>query len=142
MRKSKGKFFGFVILSVVLIFTGFQIGSIYGGEEDFPGSDGDPLITKSYLESRLSEKRSGSYQKISLSKGNLLILGEGSELIVYQGSAKVEGELLNVSKGILFEKGNSLVKYNVFLAPKENCGIIASDRMILFVSGSYQKKGS
>lgn len=141
--KNKSKIRLLIFIGSFLVLTSFYLGRIYGDEDDFAGSDGDPLITKSYLEERLSGNLTGkntAFQKISLTKNKTLYLDEGSTLILYQGSGKVVSKLLNINKGLIFENDNSLVKYNLFLAPSDNCGIIANDKMIVFVSGEYQIK--
>lgn len=137
------KKFGVVGLLCGLLFIGLSARYIYGNEDNFPGSNGDPLITKSYLDDRLSSVRSGKgFRKIVLKKNSELQFSEGTEFLVYKGSGRVTGEsgLINVSKGVMFEKGNSLVKYHLFLAPDEKCGILADARMTVFLSGEYKIK--
>lgn len=132
-----------ILFLFVFLLTGLFVGKLYGSDDDFPGSNGDPLITKSYLEDRLKKNSGGShFQKVQLRKNQILLAEEGSEILVYKGNGRVTGRagLVNMSRGVLFEKGNSIVKYQLFLAPSENCGIIANDKMIVFVSGGYQIK--
>lgn len=132
-----------VIFTFTFLITAFLVIRTYGSEEGFPGSDGDPLITKSYLEKRLKETPlKEGFRKVKIKKKAKLLLKEGSEILIYKGSGRVTGDegLINVTQGVLFEKEHSLVKYHLFLAPSDNCGIIANDRVIAFVSGEYQIK--
>lgn len=143
MTKNKMKKVLLIFGSCLSLFLAFYFGKLYGNEDAFPGSNEDPLITKSYLDERLSGKiGGGTFLKVSLAKNKTLFLHEGAEFVIYKGSGKVKGSvgLINTSKGILFESGDTLVKYQVFLAPSENCGIIANDKMTLFISGGYSIK--
>ena len=133
-----------IVILILLAGTGvFYIGKAYGAGESSPGTSGDPLITKSYLEERLAgvgEPVRG-FKRVVLNKGDALYADRGSEIVIYRGNAAVKGEggLINLSKGVLFKEGDTAVKYNIFLAPDDGCGIIASGKVIVFVSGSYSK---
>lgn len=142
-KKKQIKYFSFLSLLFVLTFFLFQSGNTYGSDYISPGSNEDPLITKSYLDERLKGNRvTGGFKKIYLQKKQVLELESGTEVIVYRGNGRVKGRdgLLNVSKGLLFLEGDSMVKYNLFLAPSEKCGIIASDSMTIFVAGNYKTR--
>lgn len=144
MKTTKKILLAFVFFSIGLLL--FWAGRIYGKEDSSPGSDGDPIITKSYLDLRLGNLgdkggASGSnFKKVRLKKGSRLLAEEGSLLLVYKGNGSVIGSdgLINTSHGVLFKRGDSLVKYHVFLSPSEGSGILAKDRMTIFLSGSYQ----
>ncbi|MDE7326013.1 MAG: hypothetical protein K2N63_07045, partial [Lachnospiraceae bacterium] len=115
-------------------------GALGGG---VPGSAGDPLITKSYLEERLAQVSGGTaaFVKVTLLRGEGIVLYSGSELMLYSGSAAVTGAdgLVNLTTGELFKRGNSTVRYNLYLAPADGCGIEADGNVTAYVRGNYRK---
>ena len=142
MKNKKVKIMVFALLLGLCIF---KVGIEVGAANSEPGSAGDPLITQSYLETRLDEISMGSggtYQKIMLKKNDSISAGQGTEIILYSGNATVTGTqgLLNLSGGELFKSGNSVVKYNIFLAPSTGSGIKATTAVTLFIKGSYTAK--
>lgn len=133
---------GIVISFIAIIFIVFKVGLEVGAATTEPGSAGDPLITKSYLDKRLEELSgggSGGYKKVTINKNEALTASEGTEIILYSGSATVKGQdgLINLSSGELFKSGNTMVKYNIFLSPDSDCGIKANTTAILFIKGNY-----
>lgn len=133
---------GIVISFIAIIFIVFKVGLEVGAATTEPGSAGDPLITKSYLDKRLEELSgggSGGYKKVTIKKNEALTASEGTEIILYSGSATVKGQdgLINLSSGELFKSGNTMVKYNIFLSPDFDCGIKANTTAILFIKGNY-----
>lgn len=139
MHKKK---IGIVISFIAIIFIVFKVGLEVGAATTEPGSAGDPLITKSYLDKRLEELSgvgSGGYKKVTVKKNEALTVSEGTELILYSGSATVKGQdgLINLSSGELFKSGNTMVKYNIFLSPDSDSGIKANTTAILFIKGNY-----
>jgi len=140
MHKKK---IGIIISFIVILFIVFKVGIEVGAATSEPGSAGDPLITKSYLDKRLGESSgtgSGSYKKVTVRKDETLTADEGSELILYSGNAAVKGQdgLINLSSGELFKSGNTMVKYNIFLSPDSNCGIKATTTVTLYIKGNYK----
>lgn len=133
-----------VFLLITFILTGtllFKAGMMVGASSSSrPGSSGDPLITQSYLEERLSEVSGSSYKKVLLSKGKKISFDTGSEAIMYSGSATVTGSkgLINLTSGQMFKSGNSLSLYNVYFSPDSTSGISSSSECILYVKGGYK----
>ncbi len=144
----KGKCRWAVLLVLVLALVGslcYRAGRADGAGSGVPGSVGDPLITKSYLEERLSEVGGGStsrFTKVTLTRGEEITLDAGSELVLYSGSAAVAGSagLVNLTTGELFKRGNSVVRYHLYLAPEDGCGIAADTNVTAYVCGGYNKK--
>ena len=145
----KNKNLGYIcIFALILTFVasmcyraGRADGASGGG---VPGSAGDPLITRSYLEERLSQIQKGeaaSFQKITLRQGEELSLYTGSEMMLYDGSALVKGAdgLVNLTTGELFKKGNSTVRYHLYFSPANGSGIQADGDVTVYVRGNYQK---
>lgn len=146
----KGKYRRAVLLVLVLALVGslcYRAGRADGAGSGVPGSVGDPLITKSYLEERLSEAGGGGgssrFVKVTLSRGEELTLDMGSELMLYGGSAAVAGTagFINLTTGELFKRGNSVVRYHLYLAPEDGCGITAdTNATVVYICGGYTKK--
>lgn len=122
----------------------YRAGMVKGASAGLPGSVSDPLITKSYLEQQLAKLGGGSasFFQISLSKGERLLLDCGSEVVLYSGSASVDGTegLINLTTGELFRNGNSLVRYNLYLSPADSSGLTAAGNVVVFVQGGYTRR--
>lgn len=128
-----------VILSVVIGMLVFKAGVEVGAANSEAGSVGDPLVSKSYLDSRLDGIQ-GVMTKVTLSKGGILSASEGASVILYSGNGSVSGSgsgLINITGGELTESGKSLAKYNSYIFPDAATTITATSSMVVFVTGSY-----
>lgn len=132
-----------VLILIICFAAGiiiFKAGMAAGASSSSrPGSSGDPLVTQSYLEQKISEMTKSTYNKVLLSKGKKLGLTTGCEVIMYSGSAAVTGTkgLINLTSGQLFKSGSSLTLYNIYFSPDSVSGISSSADCILYVKGSY-----
>lgn len=137
------------IVAVILLICGaglFKAGMTVGaaGEAE-PGSVNDPLITKSYLDSYMSnlgvsDKAESGYKKVTLAKGKTIVGQEGTEILLYSGSANAYAKssvLVNVTMGEAVNDGMSLGKYCVYLCPDADSGITAMSDIVIFVKGGY-----
>ncbi len=70
-----------IIVSIVTILVMVLGISIVMAATDQPGSESDPVVTKSYVDSKTS------FSPISLTAGQKLIGGEGTEIILRSGEA-------------------------------------------------------
>lgn len=120
-----------VLAGVVLFCSGMTVGAATSE----PGSAGDPLITRSYLEQQLETMNSG-YQCITLKKGESLFLAQGAQVILYTGSASVMGSLIDTTSGSLTAAGSAAEKYHAYLAPADESGFTADTTCVIFLSGS------
>lgn len=149
MTKSKLKKISIIAVVLVVCVIGiFKAGMIVGAAESSePGSVNDPLITKSYLDSYMSSLGisngnavSDGYTKVVLSKGSTLIGHEGTEILLYSGSANsyVKGaDIVNVTMGEAYSDGITLGKYCVYMCPDSEAGIRATSDVVVYVKGSY-----
>lgn len=139
--KDRIKKTGLLILMLAVVgFVFFRAGVQVGAADSEPGGVGDPLVSKSYLDSRLNEL-SGVMTKVTLSKDSVLTAAEGATVIVFSGNGTVSGSgagLVNVTAGELTSTGISLAKYNTYLFPDAATGIKADSTMVVFVTGTYQ----
>ncbi len=129
-----------VLLAAGVFCGGLKVGAASAGA----GSVSDPLITKSYLESRLNDITGGtaSFCAVEIAKGKFFYASEGTEFFLYSGSGTVTGTdgLVDLTTGELFSNGNIMVKYHLFISPGENNGIKISSAAVLYVKGSYLVK--
>ena len=119
-----------VLAGAVLFCSGMTVGAATGE----PGSASDPLITKSYLEAQL-KNAGGGYECITLSKGDALSLSQGAQVVLYSGTAKIKGTLLDTTAGSLAEAGKTAEKYHAYLAPADGSGFTAVTTCVIFLSG-------
>ena len=139
----KALFFVVILLCAAGIFGA---GMAFGAGSGEPGSQGDPIVTLSYLESRLGSGTSGNagtgagFQKHTLSKGQNLKLSDGGMMIVFSGNGKIGGEtgMLNLSTGEIFGDGTSAVLYSVFMGIGDDSRVTAAGNMVVYVAGSCE----
>lgn len=131
-KKKHLQFAAALLAGVVLFGSGMKVGAATAE----PGSVGDPLITQSYLELRLSQFSAG-YECITLSKGAALELPQGAQVILYTGSAKLKGSLIDMTEGTLAASGTTAERYHTYLAPADGSGFTATAACVVFVSGSH-----
>ncbi len=144
-----------VFLIILLCAAGiFGAGMAFGAGSGEPGSQQDPIVTLSYLESRLSalENNSGTsrggsdsraaqgFEKRTLDKGQKLSLSDGAMVIVSAGNGKIGGDngLLNLSTGEMFGNGTSAVLFSVFMATDGSGSVTALGNMTVYVCGSHE----
>lgn len=134
MKTKKNKFLliGAAVLTGTLLFcSGMQVGAA----TNEPGSVGDPLITLSYLEQRLEQTGNG-YQCLTLKKGENLSVSQGSQIILYTGTASVLENLIDTTVGSLVSGGTKAEKYHAYLAPADGSGFTAQTTCVIFLSGA------
>ncbi len=119
-----------VLVGAVLFCSGMTVGAATAE----PGSAGDPLITRSYLEQQL-ETVGSSYRCITLKKGETLSLTQGAQVILYTGNATVLGSLIDTTAGSLTAAGKKAEKYHTYLAPADESGFTADATCVIFLAG-------
>lgn len=141
-----------VIVATILLAGTYKVGMVAGAATAEAGSSQDPLITKSYLDERLSalgdtsssnSSSSTSFKKITLTKGSTMYADAGTEIVLYTGNAKAVSSgdgIVNVTKGELTANGISLGKYCSYIIPVSQSGINAVSECVVFVKGSYTIK--
>ncbi|MEE1516699.1 MAG: hypothetical protein UF228_03765 [Lachnospiraceae bacterium] len=135
-----------IIGSVGLFKAGVMVGA--AGEAK-PGSVNDPLITKSYLESYISslglsgDSKTSGYSKVVLKKGATLIGAEGTEIMLYSGSANAYAKnekLVNLTMGEACDDGMTLGKFCVYMCPDKSAGFVAVSDVVVYIKGTYTSK--
>ena len=135
-----------IIGSVGLFKAGVMVGA--AGEAK-PGSVNDPLITKSYLESYISslglsgDSKTSGYSKVVFKKGATLIGAEGTEIMLYSGSANAYAKnekLVNLTMGEACDDGMTLGKFCVYMCPDKSAGFVAVSDVVVYIKGTYTSK--
>ncbi|MFV0516873.1 MAG: hypothetical protein ACK5MV_05715 [Aminipila sp.] len=128
-----------LIISIVTILVMVLGISIVAAATDQPGSENDPVVTKSYVDSRTS------YSPISLTAGQKLIGGEGCEIILRSGEATAidngANGISDLTAGIDLMTGSSVGANHLLLVPRnDGRGITAVTDIWVMVRGTYTIK--
>lgn len=155
------------VLGVAALFllTGFLVGQVAGANSGVPGSEQDPLVTKSWVEARLDAFNPNGvarpptarpdepvrivdlapvYTVVVVEAGKKMFPGEGTELILRSGRAKamvpVEGNgLANLTTGRNLEDGDPIERDHLILCPREDGrGILTETETIFLVRSKYR----
>jgi len=125
-----------VVGGVLLLCVAFFSGRHAGAASKTPGSVGDPLITLSYLEGRLTEQ--GGYTVVTLKKGQSVLGAVGTEIVMLSGSATAkDGGVVDLTEGSLTEADMSLFLYHNYIVPEENGGCMALSSCTVLLRGEY-----
>ena len=151
-KKSKKAF------TAVCVFLCLMIGAVavYAAT---PGSDGDPVVTKSYVDNAIknvlsrigesSNSNSGtststaaSYEIVNLKEGQKLSGNEGTEIILRSGKATAIDNGANgvsdLTAGTDLRTGNPIQANHLLLIPRaDGRGVAASTDVYLMVRGGY-----
>ncbi len=126
------------ICVAALVAGAFFTGHYAGAASKTPGSTGDPLITRGYLEMRLAEN-GGGMQKVQLRRGEVLVGETGTGIVVLGGSVTASGTgLIDVTDGTLTEADTSLFLYHNYITAEDASGCEALSACTLLVNGKYE----
>lgn len=134
----KTKWIVSIVLGAALLFgAGMGVGA--AGSE--PGSNVDPIVTKSYVDSQITEiKQDGMYQEVTLASGKKLSCGAGAQIIVISGEAKSTASLVDITDGSKLAKNKKISQNHSYLVTSKNTGIKATKNAKVFVIGNYSVK--
>lgn len=132
----------------VLLFT-----AIVNAETFTPGSAQDPVVTKSYVDSKLielenkligsgSQGTSNAYSPLQILQGKTLLGGVGTEIIFRSGEATAIDNGLNgisdITSGTDLRTGEPLTLNHLLVIPKEDGrGITATTDIWVLIKGKY-----
>lgn len=145
-----------MILFCVLI-TIFSISIVVRADVPEPGSEADPLVTKSYVDKAIASIKeylksidlnidkgtSSELEIVNLVTGQQLIGAEGTEIILRSGHATIiggkGGGISDVTNGTDLAHGLSVPKNHLLIVPRDDYrGILAqTDNVIVMVRGAY-----
>ena len=139
--------------------------SVYAAKGD-AGSSNDPLVTKSYVDSKVTQlqktvevqasmidlltqeinnmgkEESSSYEVVTVPAGQSIVGKQGTEIIVRSGNGQVlaseGGGLQDMTEGTDLLGGSEIPKYHLVIIPREDGrGIYATKDLIVMVRGGY-----
>lgn len=141
------------ILTTVVFGMGVMVGANNSSQE--PGSVGDPLVTKSYLEKMLKENGGGNttaptvasgdgvFKRELLSAGKTLTAAAGAEVMLYSGAANVvtkyKAGVINLSTNKVAANKAKVVQYHTYLIAGRS-SIKTTQRSYIYVKGNYTIK--
>lgn len=113
-----------------------------------PGSEEDPVVTKSYVDSQIAQIKGGSagststYQPVRLTPGQKMIGGEGTEIILRSGEATAIDNGANGVSDVTGAKdlmtGQTVSLNHLLLIPRnDGRGILAGTEAYVMVRGTY-----
>ncbi len=139
-------------LAIALVLGGVLgwVGKGFAAGEPLPGSEQDPLVSRSYVDSRIealealvkSSTAGPQMVIVELAAGQKLVAGAGTEIILRAGSGVVIdselGGLCDVTAGKDLRKGEPAPANHLLLVPRDDGrGIQAVTSVIAMVRGSY-----
>ncbi len=127
----------FAVIAVGVFAVGYKVG--VGAATDQPGSAGDPVITKSYLDSKIAEFNSANvYQQITLGTGSTLTAPSGTTFVVTSGAGKATAAISDISAGSNLASGKAITKHHSYLIRTNSTGITATSDCKVYIIGNYE----
>ncbi len=126
---------GMIVALVLIMVVGVTI--VAFANANAPGSESDPVVTKSYVDSQ------SKYTPISLKPGQKLIGGEGTELILRSGEATAidngANGISDITAGKDLITGMQVGLNHLLLVPRDDGrGINAITDIWIMVRGTYK----
>ncbi len=128
---------------VAIIASGVTLFSVFAE----PGSSDDPIVTKSYIDSILSQiPEAPSYRLVSMTDSQKLMCGAGTELILRQGRGTIfssqSGGLADVTIGEDLADGMSVPANHLLIVPvSDGRGFTAHGNVLVLVRGEAEVIG-
>ncbi len=142
-------------LAGALLLTALTTTIVSGSDA---GTTMDPLVTKSYVDTKISDLKSlvtetiatfdtssdTQYKVVYVPNGSTILGGEGTEMILRSGQAVVvsgpENGLVNMTTGLDVLNGKAVVHNNLMIVPREDGrGFkITTEGANVMVRGYYQ----
>lgn len=124
-----------------------------------PGSDKDPIVTKSYVDLQISKLKEyvdgksiqgnsgsntqgSSLEVVEVKKGNNIILESGSEIILRGGKGSIidsaQGGIADLTQGVDLRQGYEVPANHLLMSPRsDGRGIKAITNCTFMVKGKY-----
>jgi len=145
----------FLMIAAVAVFSFLAISASADVAE--PGSEGDPLVTKSYVDkviyslkeyvdSKSGSFNSNSFEIVYLEQGQILIGDKSAEIILRSGIASAVdsgmGGLADVTGGKDLRNGENISQNHLLIVPRDDGrGVKAeNNHVVLMVKGGYTVK--
>jgi hypothetical protein len=133
----------FLLLTSIFLLVGCIFGYVGRGiaapTDMLPGSEQDPLVSKSYVDQKLG------LVVVEVAAGNRLIASSGTEMILRSGQATAidseMGGLSDVTAGKDIRQGEAVAKNHLLIVPRDDGrGLLASTDLIVLVRGDFSIK--
>ena len=136
-----------IVAGLVIVISVFAVTVAAAAASDTPGSESDPVVTKSYVDSQIAQIKgsgtaSNSYVVVTVSAGQKLLGKGGTEIILRSGEATAIDNGANgvsdMTAGKDLMTGQSVGQNHLLLVPKDDGrGIQAITDLVAMVRGSY-----
>jgi len=136
-----------ILACLAVIISVFALTAAVSAASGTPGSESDPVVTKSYVDSQIEQLKSSgvsadSYKAVQLTAGQKLIGGEGTEVILRSGEATAIDNGANgvsdVTGASDLMTGQFIVLNHLLLIPRsDGRGLQAITEAWVMVRGSY-----
>lgn len=136
-----------IVAGLVIVFSVFAVTIAVAAAADTPGSEGDPVVTKSYVDSQIAQiKSSGTasdtYVVVEVKAGQKVLGKSGTEIILRSGEATAIDNGANgvsdMTAGKDLMTGQSIGQNHLLLVPKDDGrGIQAITDLFVMVRGAY-----
>ena len=138
-----------VVAGVAVVIAIFSLTAAATAAVSEPGSEADPVVTKSYVDNQIAQLKSGgtgaatgTYQPIQLTAGQKLIGGEGTEIILRSGEATAIDNGANGVSDVTgagdLMTGQPVALNHLLLIPRnDGRGILAGTEAYVMVRGTY-----
>lgn len=137
MFKKPGVYLALLVMAVA-VFGWLGKGFASSGTP-LPGSEGDPLVTRAYVDGRVS------MTVIELAPGDVLKGFSGTEIILRSGKAIVmdsdQGGLCDVTQGVDLRGGAEAPANHLLIVPRDDGrGVKASTHAFVMIRGNFIKE--
>lgn len=132
-------------LVILLVLTALIAGCI--GAYAAAGDADDPIVTKSYVDQQISSLKSSvtqndTFSVLHIAAGQMVIGGEGTEIILRSGEARIvapgENGVSDITAGLDLTQGTRITTNHMLLTPRnDGRGLQAVTEAYLMVKGEY-----
>ena len=136
-----------IAAGLVIVFSLFAVTVAAAAAADTPGSEGDPVVTKSYVDSQIAQLKSSgtasdTYVVVEVKAGQKVLGKSGTEIILRSGEATAIDNGANgvsdMTAGKDMMTGQSIGQNHLLLVPKDDGrGIQAITDLFVMVRGAY-----
>ncbi|HWQ78338.1 MAG TPA: hypothetical protein VN381_05960 [Anaerovoracaceae bacterium] len=136
-----------IAAGLAIVLSVFAVTVAAAAAADTPGSEGDPVVTKSYVDSLIAQIKGGggassTYTVVEVKAGQSLLGGGGAEIILRSGEATAldngANGISDITGGKDLMTGQSVGLNHLLLVPKDDGrGIHAVTDLFVMVRGSY-----
>jgi hypothetical protein len=136
-----------ILAGLAVMISVFALTVAVSAASGTPGSESDPVVTKSYVDSQIAQLKSSgvstdSYKAVQLTAGQKLIGGEGTEVILRSGEATAIDNGANgvsdVTGASDLMTGQTIALNHLLLIPRsDGRGLHAITEAWVMVRGSY-----